>query len=82
MEYLLARGADVNEMILTSRIIPPESVGSALHKAVEYDQSSVLDMLLSAGANTTLKDGKDRTARDIAVEKGLDANVLAMLSES
>jgi ankyrin repeat protein len=69
-------------MILTSRILPPEDVGSPLHKAVEYGQLCVLDTLLNAGADVALRDGRGRTARDIAEEKGLDANVLAMLAQS
>lgn len=80
MEYLLSRGADVNEMtLISSRTLSREDVGSPIHKAVEYGQLSVLEMLLNAGADITLKDGMGRTARDIAEEKGLGANELAML---
>ena len=83
VDYLLARGADVNEMTkVSSFTISRDDVGSPLHKAVEYGQLSVLDTLLNAGADVTLKDGKGRTVRDIAEEKGLDGDVLEMLTQS
>jgi ankyrin repeat protein len=65
--------------LISSRTLSREDVGSPIHKAVEYGQLSVLEMLLNAGADITLKDGMGRTARDIAEEKGLGANELAML---
>lgn len=79
--YLLGHGADVNEMapyldLLRGR----QGMGSALHEAVEKGHVEIVDMLLNAGADVTLKDDKDRTAREIAVTKGMDETMLEKLS--
>ena len=58
--------------MLTRYPLPP-----ALHKAVEKGDGDITDALLQAGADVTLEDGKGRTAAQIALEKGMDADILA-----
>jgi ankyrin repeat protein len=57
-----------------------QAVGSALHRAVENGHADVIDTLLSAGADVSLKDAKGRTAVEIARQKGMDAIALAKFS--
>jgi hypothetical protein len=79
VQYLLTRGADVNEMVPLT-YYSQEDMGSPLHKAVENGHISAVNILLESGADITLKDAKGRTAADIAAQKGMDANMIARLS--
>lgn len=55
-------------------------MGSALHKAVENARLDVIDVLLAAGVNVTLRNAKGRTGYQIANYNGLDGDVLLKLS--
>lgn len=78
---LLSRGAKVNEMApYSSRARNPEDIRAPLHNAAKNGHVDVIGELLKAGADVKLQDPKGRTAADIAIEKGLDAQVLAKLS--
>ena len=78
VRYLLSRGADVDDMISPWSL--REAGGSALHEAVGNGHVDVVDTLLSAGANVSLRDTKGRTAMEIAKEKGMDVSILEKLS--
>ena len=80
VKCLLSRGADVNEIVRLSNHNSPASAASPLHKAVEYGKTGVVELLLEAGADVTLKDGRGRTAAEIGREKGLDSDTLERLS--
>ena len=81
VEYLLSRGAEVNEMVSITYSRPGmEAARSALHAAVKGDHVEIVDVLLAAGADVTLEDAKGRTTVDIARSaKAPDAAVLAKL---
>lgn len=80
VKYLLAQRADVNEMgIATYDKRSWKNIGTPLHKAVWRKQFLVIDLLLAAGADRTLRDAEGRTGADIAVENGLDEQVLTKL---
>jgi hypothetical protein len=78
LELLLSRGADVNEMVALSNTRRGLQ-GPPLHGAVSNDHIAVVDALLKAGADVSLTDAKGRTAADIAVEKGMDKDMLRKL---
>lgn len=81
VQCLLSRGADLNEMVpLSGRYQDSKNASSALHKAVQNGHAGVVDLLLKAGADLSLKDGKGRTAADIASGTGADADMVAKLS--
>lgn len=81
VEYLLKRGADVNKMVpIVDTRSGRKDMCSALHAAVENGHVDIVDMLLTAGADATLKDATDRTAEQIARTKGMDASVLEKLT--
>ena len=70
MKLLLEHGASPNAM---------DSSGSTvLHAAVKNNSVSSVDVLLQFNVDTNLKDGKGRTARQLAVELGHDAVVNAL----
>jgi ankyrin repeat protein len=72
VECLLGRGADVNEMVsLNTSRNGHENMGCPLHKAVENGHATVVDILLNAGADVSIRDAKGRTAADIAAQGGL-----------
>lgn len=81
VRLLITRGADVNEIGVANRVDPRtlQDVGTALHKAVENGHMDVIDELLTARADVTLKDGKGRTAAEIGRAKGLDDGILKKL---
>jgi ankyrin repeat protein len=79
----LNRGVDVNEMAPPSDLTGDrENVGFPLHNAVDDGNIGVVDVLLKARADVTLKGGKGRTAAEIARQKGMDAAILARLSSA
>ena len=83
VRYLLTRGADVNEMVpLTPSRPSLEEMGSALHRAVRNGRVPIVEMLLDAGADVTLKDARGRTAGEIAVAEGMDGAILTILDTS
>ncbi|QIX00214.1 hypothetical protein AMS68_005731 [Peltaster fructicola] len=67
---LLHKGFDINEIGVAHPQDPRTlaDVGTALHKAVEHNHSDVVDILLRAGIDTSLKDGQGRTALELAQE--------------
>lgn len=80
VEYLLKRGADVNEMVPLVETRPSrENMCSALHAAVEKGHFDIVNLWLSASADVALKDAKGRTAEDIAAAKGMDASMIEKL---
>lgn len=81
VEYLLSRGADVNEMVpLSVHLQDRVSTGSPLRKATQNGHIGVVDMLLKSGADVRLRHSEGRTAAEIAAQKGADANLIAKLS--
>ena len=80
VEFLIARGADVNEMgIATYDERTWNHVGTPLHKAAWHDHVQTICMLLKAGADRTLKNTRGQNAADVAAVKGLDADMLIKL---
>lgn len=77
---LLSRGANVNESVRLGDLKRSTPAESALHNAVEYGNIGIVELLLAAGADLTLKDGRGRTAAEIGREKGLNPDILAKLS--
>lgn len=81
VKRLKARGANVDEMgIATYDRRSLQKQGSPLHKAAENGHIAVVDVLIQAECDRTLKDAKGRTAADIAVQSELDGAVLARLN--
>ncbi|KAG7006054.1 hypothetical protein G7Y79_00016g040390 [Physcia stellaris] len=68
VEYLLDRGADINEMGIEHPTDPryKEDVGSALHRAVNAGHRDVVEYLIKQGASLNLKDEMGRTPLDLA----------------
>lgn len=70
VSLLLSKGLDINEIGVAhpqdDRTL--EEVGSALHKAIENKHSEVIDILLKAGIDTSLKNGHGMTALELAQE--------------
>jgi hypothetical protein len=62
---------------LTYKRLNDDPMGTALHKAAEYRQVGVIDVLLAAGADVSLKDTMGRMARDIAEQNEMDVHILA-----
>ncbi|KAG5987907.1 hypothetical protein E4U43_004910 [Claviceps pusilla] len=56
-EVLLARGADVNEVVLWNLGDEPLNLGTALHSAAEHGKTDMVAFLLKHGARTDLKNG-------------------------
>ena len=87
VKCLLSRGANVNEMVHLSvhasdqDRLWSEKLAAPLHMAVQENRIGVIDLLLESGADLKLKDGKGRTAAEIAAEKGADAKLIAKLSQ-
>lgn len=63
VEFLLGKGADVDEMGVEHPTDPRETeeMGSALHKAAEAGHREVVELLLESGADVNLKDVQGRT---------------------
>lgn len=81
VEYLLSKGAEVNEMVaLSADATYRGDVVAPLHMAVAENHVGVIDLLLKSGADLKLKDSKGRTPADLAAERGADADMLAKLS--
>jgi ankyrin repeat protein len=72
IEYLLGKGADINEVIedkwgyAHSKL--DEKVGTALHQAAAYGKRDAVMLLLEKGADMTIKDEKGRTALQVVQE--------------
>jgi ankyrin repeat protein len=60
--------------------MPYTDFGLALHKCVEGGHLDIVDVLLEAGADASLKDGRGRTAADLAIEKRLRGELLQKLA--
>ena len=81
VEFLIARGANLEEIgVVTFDMRSLPELGTALHKAVEKGRIAVIDILLQAGASLTSKNAQNKTAADIAAEKGMDEMMLARLT--
>ncbi len=71
LTHLLSKGADMNAL--------DEQGRTPLMLAVEADQDEIVRLLLFLGADTTIKDKDDKTALEIAQDKGY--NVFASMIE-
>lgn len=82
VEFLLAKGADINEFGIWQRYDrrTDEEVGTALHQAVREGNNGLVALLLKRGANVELKDAKGRTPVALAEARG-NQEVVAMLKE-
>lgn len=83
VQFLLERGADVNEIGIEHPTDPryQEDVGTALHRAVWGGWVEVVRFLLGVdGVDLKLKDGVGRTVMQIA-EEGGNVEILEMLRE-
>ncbi len=70
---LLARGADINEVFrhgLWDDDTAKDTIGTALHVAVQHDQKEFVQFLLQQGARTDLADGEGITPRQLAETQG------------
>ncbi len=74
---LLDRGVDI-ERVDTSNSDPPS--GTALHCAARAGHFAVVSLLLAGGANRSARDGRGRTAHEIASEHG-HCDVAAILAD-
>ena len=77
VQFLLDRGADVNEVGIYNRMDKryDEYVGSALHRVVREGHDGIIPMLLEQGADVGLRDAKGRTPLVLAEAKGNDKAV-------
>lgn len=68
VRFLLAKGADVNELGIEEPTDPRSKVGvgSALHKAIENNHVDTALFLIEEGADISLEDGKGRTSKELA----------------
>lgn len=69
VEFILGRGASVDERIEESFFVP-RGEGSVLHLAAGLGHVDVVRILVDRGADTSVRDGKGRTALERAVEMG------------
>ena len=70
---LLARGADINEVFrhdLWDDDVAKDTIGTALHVAVQHDQKDFVRFLLQQGAQTDLVDGEGITPVQLAQAQG------------
>ncbi|QIW96582.1 hypothetical protein AMS68_002100 [Peltaster fructicola] len=80
VQLLLSHGFDINEVgiIVEDHELSRPKAGTALHKAVQRDDVVLIKVLLEAGADRGVKDGKGRTVDELAREKG-NSRVLQVL---
>jgi ankyrin repeat protein len=72
MTYLLAQGADINDIPESEYVADAErqaGMGTALHEAVKNGQADAARLLLEKGANPDLKNSLGRTPLACALEK-------------
>lgn len=70
---LLARGADINEVFrhnLWNDDVAMDTIGTALHVAVQHDQEDFVRFLLQRRVRTDLTDGEGITPRQLAQAQG------------
>ncbi|KAE9983488.1 hypothetical protein BLS_004261 [Venturia inaequalis] len=78
VEWLLDCGADVDEDVQMSALVPHDK-GTALHVVAETDRVDVLRLLLGRGASSGIRDSDGKLALDKAREAG-QAEMVAVLS--
>ncbi len=74
VKSLLNRGADPNSDGV-------DGVVRALVAAAESGNAEIVDFLIKKGANVNLPDGEERTALDVATQKGF-TNIVTLLTNS
>ena len=82
VQFLLSKGADINEMGIRHPYDrrSDETVGSALHQAVRKGHADIVSLLLREGADVGLKDLRGRTPLELAEAEGNDT-VNSLLKE-
>jgi hypothetical protein len=78
---LLHAGTGKSPDLLVSRGCALTYFLAALPKGIERGHPELVDMLLEAGTDAGIRDGRGRTAADIAVEKGSGAGLLEKLAQ-
>ncbi len=74
VKSLLNRGADPNSDGV-------DGVERAMVAAAESGNAEIVDFLIKKGANVNLPDGEERTALDVATQKGF-TNIVTLLTNS
>ena len=82
VKLLLDNGADINEIGIEHPTDPrfKEDVGTALHRAVEWEHDEVVKFLLDHGADVNLKDPMGRTPLALANVKR-NSGIVGLLEE-
>lgn len=74
VKFLIGKGANVNEVGFEYCLSDSkyDEAGTALHFAVDANNTEVAKLLLENGADVAIRDAKGRTAMERATEKGMD----------